>query len=167
MKRRKKPLPLVVQANKQDVARALPPDRLKKRLKLAADVPVVAASAAHGKGVQETLALAMRVGAQTLEGVELEPFFAAFADGDTLFDHVLTFEDQPVNDEPIDVEELHIGAEEIEVDSGAAAAHLTAASIEELEARGRRATAIQTEPDGDQVLVPARKNGARSLSRQR
>src|SRR5450432_1384549 len=55
MRRRKDKLPLVVQANKQDVAGALPPDKLKKRLKLEAAVPVLSATASNGGGVKETL----------------------------------------------------------------------------------------------------------------
>ena len=140
MKKREEPLPLVVQANKQDHPSSLKEDRLRRRLKLDGSVPIVAATSVEGKGVRETLVTAMRLGIQSLAHSEIAPLAAAFADADSLFDHVLTFEDDPRDDEPIDAEELHIGAEEVDVESEAAAAHLHAAtSLDALESRARRA----------------------------
>lgn len=139
MKRRDKPVPLVVQANKQDVEGALPPARLKKKLGLDDDTPLVSASAVSGQGVQETLRVAARLGVRTLAGTPVEPLAAAFANADALFDHVLTFEDNPRDDEPIDAEELDIHAEHVDLDEAAMAAHLAAASMDSLEARARRA----------------------------
>lgn len=140
IKKRDSPVPLVVQANKQDHPSALQEERLRRRLKLHRNVPIVPATSVEGKGVRETLVTAMRFGIQSLAQSDIAPLAAAFANADALFDHVLTFEDNPHDDEPIDAEELHIGAEEVDVDSRTAAAHLHAASsLDALESRARRA----------------------------
>lgn len=139
MRRRKEKLPLIVQANKQDVAGALSPDKLKKRLKLDAAVPVLSATAANGGGVKETLMTAIRAGVHTLRDSRITPLAKAFANADALFDHVLSFEDTPNTDEVVDAEELHIAAEDVDVETAAAAAQLQAASLDDLEARARRA----------------------------
>jgi signal recognition particle receptor subunit beta len=143
MKRRKQPVPLVVQANKQDDPEAMPPEKLRKKLRVAADVPIISSKAIDGSGVRETLATAMRIGIGTIAGVEILPEKVAFFDGDTLFDHVLTFEDRAEDKEPVDVEELYIGAEEVDVDHQAAAGHLQAQSLDALEARAKRAAKKQ------------------------
>jgi signal recognition particle receptor subunit beta len=137
IKQRKTPIPLVVQVNKQDVEGALDPVRMKKRLKLGDDVPVLPASAASGVGVRETLAMATRQALQVLGHRDLEPLLAELANPDALFDHVLTFEDAP-HEGPVDAEELHIGAEDVDTEGEAAAAHLAAQSIDALEARAQR-----------------------------
>jgi signal recognition particle receptor subunit beta len=139
MRRRQDKLPLVVQANKQDVAGALTPDKMKKRLKLDAAVPVLAATAANGGGVKETLMSAIRAGVHTLRDSRITPLAKAFANADALFDHVLTFEDAPNTDEVVDAEELHIAAEDMDIETAAAAAQLQASSLDDLEARARRA----------------------------
>jgi signal recognition particle receptor subunit beta len=140
MKKRDAPLPLVVQANKQDHPSALKEELLRRRLKLGKAVPIVPATSVEGRGVRETLVMAMRFGIQSLAKSEIAPLAAAFADADSLFDHVLTFEDNPHDDEPIDAEELHVGAEDVDVETAAAAAHLRAAtSLDALESRARRA----------------------------
>lgn len=139
MKRRDKPLPLVVQANKQDVKGALSLSRLRKKLELPDETPIVSASAVSGEGVQETLKAAARLGARTLNGSAVEPVAAAFANADALFDHVLTFEDNPRNDELVDAEELDVHAQHVDIDEAALAAHLAASSFDSLEARARRA----------------------------
>ncbi|HSR98581.1 MAG TPA: ADP-ribosylation factor-like protein [Kofleriaceae bacterium] len=54
-------VPLVLQANKQDLPGAQPPSDLHHALGLAARVPVIAAHAAGGEGVVETFTLAVRV----------------------------------------------------------------------------------------------------------
>lgn len=143
MKRRKEPVPLIVQANKQDDPEAMPPDKLRKKLRVAADVPIISSKAINGSGVRETLATAMRIGIGTIAGVEIIPEKVAFFDGDTLFDHVLTFEDTANDKEPVDVEELYIGAEEVDVDQNAVAGHLQAQSLDALEARAKRAAKKQ------------------------
>jgi signal recognition particle receptor subunit beta len=137
IKQRKSAIPVVVQVNKQDVAGALDPERMKKRLKLDADVPVIGASAARGDGVKETLAVATRQALQVLGHTDLEPLLAELANPDALFDHVLTFEDTPFEG-PVDAEELHIAAEDVETEGDAAAAHLVAQSMDALEARAQR-----------------------------
>jgi signal recognition particle receptor subunit beta len=53
-------VPLVLQANKQDLPGAQPPSDLHQALGLAARVPVVAAHASGGEGVVETFTLAVR-----------------------------------------------------------------------------------------------------------
>lgn len=138
MKQRKSNVPLVVQVNKQDVPGALDADRMRRKLKLAGDVPVLPASAALGHGVKETLALATRQALQVLGHRDLEPLVAELANPDALFDHVLTFEDRP-HDGPVDAEELYIDAEEVDTEGEAAAAHLVASTLGDLEARARRA----------------------------
>ncbi len=138
-RRRKQPLPLVVQANKQDVEGAMSPEQLRKRLKLDDAVPVIPATAVNGGGVKETLMTAIRAGVLAMRDSRITPLAKAFANADALFDHVLTFEDAPNTDETVDAEELHIAAEEVSVDDAAAAAQLQASSLEDLEARARRA----------------------------
>jgi signal recognition particle receptor subunit beta len=138
IKQRNTAIPVVVQVNKQDVEGALDPERMKKRLKLAADVPVLAASASLGKGVKETLAVATRQALQVLGHRDLEPLLAELANPDALFDHVLTFEDKP-HEGPVDAEELYIASEDVDTEGEAAAAHLVAHSMDALEARAQRA----------------------------
>jgi len=140
MRRRKEKLPLVVQANKQDVIDAMSPDKLRKRLKLDDGVPVISATAETGNGVKETLMTAIRVGVHTMrEGGVITRLAREYANADALFDHVLTFEDKPDNEKIVDAEELHIAAEDVDIDTEAAAAQLQAASLDDLEARARRA----------------------------
>ena len=139
MRRRKDKLPLIVQANKQDVDGALSPDKLRKRLKLDDAVRVIPATAVNGGGVKETLMTAIRAGVHTLRDARITPLAKAFANADALFDHVLSFEDTPNTDEVVDAEELHIAAEDVDVGSAAAAAQLQASSLDDLEARARRA----------------------------
>jgi signal recognition particle receptor subunit beta len=161
IKRRKQPVPLVIQANKQDDDTALDPAQLKKKLKVATDVPVIAATAVDGTGVRETLATAMRIGLGTLNKAEILPEKVTLFDGDTLFDHILTFEDNASDKEPVDVEELHIAAEEVDMD--AAAPHLVAASLDDLEARAKRAAGAKPEPEA----AVARKKSSATTKKQR
>ncbi|HEX6766795.1 MAG TPA: ADP-ribosylation factor-like protein [Polyangiaceae bacterium] len=137
IKRRKTPIPLVVQVNKQDVKGALDPERMRRRLKLDAVVPTVPASASLNQGVKETLATATRHALRVLGSRDLEPLVAELANPDALFDHVLTFEDKP-HEGPVDAEELYIAAEDVDTEGAAAAAHLVASTLDDLEARARR-----------------------------
>lgn len=141
MRKRKTPVPLIIQANKQDAEGALPPDRLRRRLKLDGDTPVLAAAAVSGIGVRETLSLATRLGVGTVgDNAILQPLQRAFADADHLFDHVLSFEDEPKNDEPIEVEEVNVHASDAGVDEAALLQQLGGGtSLADLEARARRA----------------------------
>lgn len=139
MKRRAEPLPLVVQANKQDVEGAVSPQKLRRRLRLSEEVPMFTANAVNGVGVRETLAKAMRLGIEQINGAELPPLMEAFANPDNLFDHVLTFEDNPVNDGVVDPEELNVHAEDVELTDELVAAHLNASSLDALQARAQRA----------------------------
>jgi signal recognition particle receptor subunit beta len=138
MKRREVPPPIVVQANKQDVPDAMTPERVRRRLRLDGDVPVLPAASASGAGVSETLITAMRIGLGSLK-LDSASALSRLPDPETLFEHVLTFEDNPDNEELGHVEELHVMAEDVDASDQALAAHLTASSLDELEARARRA----------------------------
>lgn len=138
IKQRKTPVPLVLQVNKQDVEGALDPERMRRRLKLERDVPLVAASAVKNDGVKETLAVASRLALQVMSTGKLAPMLAEFENADALFDHVLTFEDTPFEG-PVDAEELHVAAEDVDTESEEAQAHLVARSLDALEARAKRA----------------------------
>ena len=129
---------MVVQVNKQDVEGALDPERMAKKLKLAEGTSVLPACASTGVGVKETLALATRHALQLLGRRDLEPLLAELQNPDALFDHVLTFEDKP-QEGPVDAEELHIGAEEVDTEGEAAAAHLAVSTLDALEAKAKRA----------------------------
>jgi hypothetical protein len=154
IKRRTEPVSLIVQANKQDVEGALAPAVLRRKLKLDGSVPMISANAAKGDGVKATLNEAMRVGVRALKGEKVGPLVAEFQNPDALFDHVLTFEDQP-HDGPLDIEELNVRSEDVDAEADAAAAHLGAASLDALEARARRAAARaaaharDSQPDGE------------------
>jgi signal recognition particle receptor subunit beta len=91
MKAREKPVPLVVQANKQDVPGALGPAKLRKKLGLDRDATIVSASAVSGQGVQDTLRSAVRLGVKAMTESSVEALPPEFANADALFDHVLTF----------------------------------------------------------------------------
>jgi len=145
MRRRQEKLPLVVQANKQDVEGAFSPDKLRKRLKLDATVPVLGATAVNGGGVKETLLTAIRAGVHTLRDSRITPLAKAFANADALFDHVLTFEDAPRDDGPIQAEELDVNADFVAMQQAEMEAHLAAASLDSLESRARRAAQRQDE----------------------
>jgi signal recognition particle receptor subunit beta len=163
IKKRGRPLPLILQANKQDVDGALAPEKLRRRLRLEAKVPFISARAVERIGVRDTLVAAMRLGMQALSRDELVPLDSAFQNADALFDHALTFEDNPHDDEPIDAEELHIGADDAELDSAAVAAHLAASSLDSLEERARRAAERSANTTEE---APARV-GRRKKSKQR
>lgn len=171
MKRRPTPLPFIVQANKQDHPDALPPDRLRRKLKIRKDVPFIPATAVDGTGVRETLARAMRIGLQLLSQLDVTPPTPAeYADGDALFEHVLTFEDTP-DEGPVDVEELHIGAEEIDADDEALHVHLQARSLDALESKAKKA-AVEDQPQEDtppaaSVQRPKRARSSGGTKRQR
>jgi len=137
IKRRRVPVPLVVQVNKQDVKGAFDPDRMRRRLKLETAVPTIPASASKNEGVKETLATATRQALRVLGSRDLEPLVAELANPDALFDHVLTFEDKP-HDGPVDAEELYVAAEDVDTEGAGAAAHLVASTLDDLEARARR-----------------------------
>jgi signal recognition particle receptor subunit beta len=60
-------VPVVLQANKQDQPGALTPAQIRERWEIDASVPVVAAQAATGQGVRETVVLAIRATAVRLQ----------------------------------------------------------------------------------------------------
>jgi hypothetical protein len=90
------------------------------------------------QGVKETLATATRCALRVLGSRDLEPLVAELANADALFDHVLSFEDTP-QEGPVDAEELYVAAEDVDTEGEAAAAHLVASTLDDLEARARRA----------------------------
>jgi signal recognition particle receptor subunit beta len=69
--------PVVVQANKQDLPGALPPDELARRLHLDAAHPVIPASAATGEGVRKTLMTAIHAAIEPLRALLQEGGVAA------------------------------------------------------------------------------------------
>jgi signal recognition particle receptor subunit beta len=151
MKRRAQPVPLVVQANKQDVEGALSPAQLRKRLELAPHDTIVAASAVSGDGVQETLRVAVRAGVRAIRGTRIARLDPAFANADAPFGHVLSFEDRPQNDGRIDAEELDVNAQHVDLDAEALAAHLAVSSLDALESRARRAAARNAEETAESL----------------
>lgn len=62
-----RPLPLVVQANKQDLPGSLSEEEMRKELSLEESVPVVPSQAHSGVGVRETAVLAVRAAATLLQ----------------------------------------------------------------------------------------------------
>ncbi|MFZ5892928.1 MAG: GTP-binding protein [Myxococcota bacterium] len=149
MRARTTPVPLVVQVNKQDVEGALSPKEMRKRLSLEEDTPVVSASAAGGRGVQETLRTAVRLGVRSMaESGRVSQLPPEFANADALFDHVLTFEDAPRDEGPVEVEELNVNAEYTSLEEEAMMAHMAASSFDALESRARRA-ANRAEEDSE------------------
>ncbi|HET9957858.1 MAG TPA: GTPase domain-containing protein [Polyangiaceae bacterium] len=146
IKQRETPVPLVVQANKQDTPGAASLEEIAARLGLAAEVPLVSAAACTGAGVQETLRWAARFGVDGLRksgNVDLLP--PEFANADALFDHVLGFEDVPNPNAVVEVEEVDVHASYAPVNEAALAAHLSAASMDSLLFRARKAAARNPE----------------------
>jgi signal recognition particle receptor subunit beta len=140
MRQRESAVPLVVQANKQDVPGALTPREIRKRLGLDAETPVISANALVGEGIQETLRTAVRLGLKVVGSAgTVEPLAAELANADALFDHVLSFEDAPRDDRLHEAEELNVNAEYVALEEEAMAAHLNASSLDALEQRARRA----------------------------
>ncbi len=60
-------VPIVVQANKQDLPVALAPEQIRSKLNLAPQIPVVAGQASQGIGVRETAVLAIRAAADRVQ----------------------------------------------------------------------------------------------------
>jgi len=89
-------VPIVVQANKQDSPGALSPAQVRELWKLDSSIPVVAANAATGQGVRETLVLAIRAAAvllqDTLSSVELKELEGTYESGHDLERRILEFE---------------------------------------------------------------------------
>ncbi len=140
MRSRSSVVPLVVQANKQDVPGAIKPRDLRKRLALDPQVPIIPASAAQGDGVQATLRMAVRLGTQALvDGGMVDALPPEYANADALFDHVLSFEDAPRDEGPVEAEELDVNAEFVSLEEAEMTAHLAASSLDSLESRARRA----------------------------
>ncbi|MCA9646231.1 MAG: hypothetical protein KC492_36320, partial [Myxococcales bacterium] len=110
-----------------------------------------------------------RIGLQALAA---EPGMAPaeLTNADALFDHVLTFEDTP-DEQQMDVEELYIHAEEVDVEDASLQMHLAARSLDDLEAKARRAAskAPKSEPAPAPAGEPAvvRRKRRKSRTRER
>lgn len=139
MRRRETPLPLVVQANKQDVRGALGVPALRRKFRLHDDVPFVRATALLGHGVKPTLTLAMKLGVEAIDTEEVGALLPELSNADSLFDHVLAFEDDPSRDDPVEVEELNLESDVSELSPEAVAAHLSVSSLDSLEKKAARA----------------------------
>jgi Fe2+ transport system protein B len=98
LREREVPAPYLIQANKQDLPNALPPDVLLKKLRWKSDVQVLPAVASDSKGVTETFQQAARAAARYAQNIIAERGIAVVAGTpetpDTLFDNLLTLEDQ-------------------------------------------------------------------------
>ncbi|MEZ4373896.1 MAG: ADP-ribosylation factor-like protein [Polyangiaceae bacterium] len=165
IKRRGTPVPVIVQANKQDAPGAMEPHKVRKKLRLSDEVPIIAAEAHKGEGVRETLARAMRIGLQALAA---EPGMAPaeLTNADALFDHVLTFEDTP-DEQQMDVEELYIHAEEVDAEDATLQMHLSARSLDDLEAKAKRAAAKAPGPDAAVPASPTTDTGEPAVARRK
>ena len=123
--------------------------------------------------MRETLARAMRIGLQAL-AAEPGVSAAVLTNADDLFDHVLTFEDTP-DEEQKDVEELYIDAEEVDLEDASLQLHLSARSLDDLEAKAKRAAAkgkpaadappSETQPAQEPAVVRRKRRRARSRER--
>lgn len=98
IKRREQPLPLVLQANKQDAPGALSPQQILEELRIDGPVPIVSAQASEGVGVKETLVTAMRAALvplkATLEGGGIQALSTRVATAEGLFNAMLELEDR-------------------------------------------------------------------------
>ncbi len=100
LKQRETPIPLVVQANKQDHPEALTRDEIVRMLQLPPEVPIVFAVASVGDGVRETISTAVRlamqeVRTQVAEGLVPHVDSATVGTADDLFMSMLELEDTP------------------------------------------------------------------------
>jgi len=97
-KRQPRAVPVLVQANKQDKDEALPPEELGLALRVAPGVQVMAASAASGGGVKDTLIAAIRSVAvevqQQIAENKLHTIMGQTQTADELFELMLALEDQ-------------------------------------------------------------------------
>ncbi len=161
IKQRGRDVPLVVQANKQDVAGALSPEQVRRRLKLQPEISVVPASSASGAGVRETLARSMRLGLQALAAGGAGAQGELVKTADELFDHILSFEDAPRDDGVLDVEELYVAEEQVDID--AHQEHLEVRSLDALESKAKRAVegAARQQTAPQPILVPRGKRRRR------
>ncbi len=177
IRRRATDVPIIVQANKQDDPEAMPVDKLRRKLKVEADVPIVPAVAFRGEGVRETLVTAMRVGIEHMGNDEIVPLASAFANADALFDHVLGFEDTADNEEQVAAEELHIDAQDVDISADDMLAHMAAGSLDAHEAKARRAAQRAEEgggseeepssPSSPEAALARRGDGRRARRRMR
>ena len=153
-------VPVVLQANKQDLEGSLSEQQLRRLLRIDDDTPVFSAVAVEGIGVWETLVAAMRLGVETIDAENVAPLLPAFANPDTLFDHVLEYEDAPVEAEPSVAEELNFSQQDdddAEDSTLEAEMMLSARSISDLEDRARRA--VESSRDGEASEITPQQRG--------
>lgn len=98
LRERKLFAPYLIQANKQDLAGAIPPHEYLQHLRWKTNVPVIAAVASDGKGVTETFQQAARAAtryAQTVIGAQgISSIVGSPETPDGVFDNLLALEDQ-------------------------------------------------------------------------
>jgi signal recognition particle receptor subunit beta len=98
LRERGEPVPVVVQANKQDAEGALPPEELARLLRVGPSIATFPAVASNGEGVRETLNAAVRAAVSRAKQRVTEGGIQAIAgqaqDADTLFESLLELEDK-------------------------------------------------------------------------
>jgi signal recognition particle receptor subunit beta len=98
LRERTPPAPFLIQANKQDLPHALPPNELLTKLRWKSDVQVLPAVASDSKGVTETFQQAARAAARYAQSIIVERGISVVAGTpetpDGLLDNLLALEDQ-------------------------------------------------------------------------
>jgi signal recognition particle receptor subunit beta len=98
LRERHAPAPYLIQANKQDMPGALPPNELLAQLRWKQSVPVLPAIASDAKGVTETFQQAARAAAQYAQRIITERGLSAVAGtpetADGVLDNLLELEDR-------------------------------------------------------------------------
>lgn len=103
LRERQNPAPYLIQANKQDLPNALPPDKLLEGLRWKSAVQVLPAIASDSKGVTETFQQAARAAARYAQSIITERGISVVAGTpetpDGLLDNLLSLEDEVAENE--------------------------------------------------------------------
>jgi signal recognition particle receptor subunit beta len=98
LRERKPAVPYLIQANKQDLEGALPPEELVEQLRWRKEIPVLPAVASRGEGVAETFQQAARAAARYAQSVIAMRGIAGIVGrpetADGVLDNLLALEDQ-------------------------------------------------------------------------
>jgi signal recognition particle receptor subunit beta len=98
LRERHRPAPYLIQANKQDLPGALPPEQLLSHLRWKAEVPVLPAVASESRGVTETFQQAARAAAKYAQSIITERGISEVVGTpetpDGLLDQLLTLEER-------------------------------------------------------------------------
>jgi signal recognition particle receptor subunit beta len=98
LRERRPAVPYLIQANKQDLDGALPPDELVKRLRWRKEIPALPAAASSGQGVAETFQQAAKAAARYAQSVVTMGGVKAISGtpetADAVLDNLLILEDQ-------------------------------------------------------------------------